>query len=224
VILPELAARRRSRIDVMVLSHPHPDHFTGLESVIRAVDVGEFWDTGQGLAQGAGPIYARIHALLRERGVVVRGPAELCGEQMRGGVRVQVLSPCPGFRQGVGANDNSFVIRLLWGKRAFLFTGDAEHEAEGLLLSRGVALGADFLKVGHHGSRTSSTPAFLDAVQPRVATMSTGVRNRFGHPHAPTLQKLAARGILALRTDRFGALRIETDGDELGVHSVADGR
>jgi competence protein ComEC len=224
VILPELAARRRSRIDVMVLSHPHPDHFTGLESVIRAVQVGEFWDTGQGLAQGAGPIYARIHALLRERGVVVRGPAELCGEQMRGGVRVQVLSPCPGFRQGVGANDNSFVIRLLWGKRAFLFTGDAEQEAEGLLLSRGVALGADFLKVGHHGSRTSSTPAFLDAVQPRVATMSTGVRNRFGHPHAPTLQKLAARGILALRTDRFGALRIETDGDELGVQSVADGR
>ena len=224
VILPELLARRRSRIDVVVLSHPHPDHFTGLESVIRAVDVGEFWDTGQGLAQGAGPIYARIHALLRERGIPVRGPAELCGEHLRGGVRVQVLSPCPGFRQGIGANDNSFVIRLPWGKRAFLFTGDAEHEAESLLLARGAPLSADFLKVGHHGSRTSSTPAFLDAVAPRVATMSTGVRNRFGHPHAPTLQKLAARGILALRTDRFGALRIETDGAGLGIHSVADGR
>jgi competence protein ComEC len=223
-ILPELAARRRSRIDVMVLSHPHPDHFTGLESVLRAVEVGEFWDTGQGLAQGAGPIYARIHALLRERGVVVRGPRELCGEQLRGGVRVQVLAPCPGFREGVGANDNSFVIRLGFGKRAFLFTGDAEQEAEARLLERGAPLRADFLKVGHHGSRTSSTPAFLDAVAPQVATMSTGVRNRFGHPHAPTLQKLAARGILALRTDRFGALRIETDGAELRVQSVADGR
>jgi len=224
VILPELAARRRSRVDVMVLSHPHPDHFTGLESVIRAVDVGEFWDTGQGLAQGAGPIYARIRALLRERGIPVLGPAELCGERRRGGVRVQVLSPCPSFRPGLGANDNSLVIRLLWGKRAFLFTGDAEQEAEAHLLASGASLAADFLKVGHHGSRTSSTPAFLDAVRPRVATMSTGVRNRFGHPHAPTLQKLSARGILALRTDRFGAVRVETDGNALEVGSVSDGR
>lgn len=223
VILPELQARRRSRIDVMVLSHPHPDHFTGLESVIRAVDVGEFWDTGQGIAQGAGPVYARIRALLRERGIPVRGPAELCGEQLRGGVRVQVLSPCPSFRPGLGANDNSFVIRLVYGQRAFLFTGDAEHEAEAALLARGAPLRADFLKVGHHGSRTSSTPAFLDAVMPRVATLSTGVRNRFGHPHAPTLEKLAARGVPALRTDRYGGIRIETDGAALDVRSVTDG-
>ena len=224
VILPELAARRRSRIDVMVLSHPHPDHFTGLLSVLRAVDVGEFWDTGQGLAQGAGPIYASIRALLRERHIPVLGPAELCGQRLRGGVNVQVLSPCPRFRPGLGANDNSLVIRLQLGKRAFLFTGDAEHEAETRLLATGAALGADFLKLGHHGSRTSTTPAFLDAVAPRVATMSTGVRNRFGHPHAPTLEKLRTRGILALRTDRFGGVRIETDGVELAVHSVADGR
>lgn len=223
-ILPELRARRRSRIDVMVLSHPHPDHFTGLESVIGAVEVGEFWDTGQGLAQGAGPIYARIHALLRERGVPVKTPHELCGERHVGGVLVQVLSPCPRFKSGVGANDNSFVIRLSLGARAFLFTGDAEQEAEHELLERGVPLRADFLKVGHHGSRTSSSPAFLDAVQPRVATMSTGVRNRFGHPHLPTLEKLAARGILALRTDRYGAARLETDGTALGVVTVADGR
>lgn len=223
-ILPELRARRRSRIDVMVLSHPHPDHFTGLESVIRAVDVGEFWDTGQGLAQGAGPTYARIRALLAERRIPVRGPADLCGERARAGARIQVLSPCPAFRPGFGANDNSFVIRVVWGKRAFLFTGDAEHEAEALLLERHLELGADFLKVGHHGSRTSSSPAFLDAVAPRVATMSTGVRNRFGHPHAPTLAKLSARGILALRTDRYGAIRIASDGQSLDVESVADGR
>jgi competence protein ComEC len=222
-ILPELKARRRTRIDVMVLSHPHPDHFTGLESVLRSVEVGEFWDTGQGLAQGAGPIYARIQALLRERGVKLLTPAELCGERLRGGVRVQVLSPCPGFRPALGANDNSLVIRLVWHRRAFLFTGDAEAEAEEHLLHTGVALSADFLKLGHHGSRTSSTPAFLDAVHPSVGTMSTGVRNRFGHPHAPTLQKLHERKILALRTDRFGAVRIETDGNTLEVRSVADG-
>jgi competence protein ComEC len=223
-ILPELRARRRSRIDVMVLSHPHPDHFTGLLSVLDALEVGEFWDTGQGIAQGAGPTYASLLALLRRKGVPIRAPAELCGERLVGGVRVQVLSPCPGFRRELGANDNSFVIRLGLGRRAFLFTGDAEHEAEQVLLERGASLTADFLKVGHHGSRTSSTPAFLDAVRPVVATMGTGVRNRFGHPHLPTLQKLSERKIAALRSDRHGAVRVETDGANLRVVTVTDGR
>jgi competence protein ComEC len=224
VILPELRARRRSRIDVMVLSHPHPDHFTGLVSVVEAVEVGEFWDTGQGLAQGAGPTYARLLGLLRQRGVPVRTPAELCGERRAFGVLVQVLSPCPGYRGELGANDNSFVIRLAVGERAYLFTGDAEHEAEEALLARGAPLRADFLKVGHHGSRTSSTPAFLDAVRPQVATMGTGVRNRFGHPHLPTLEKLSARSIAALRSDRHGAVRLTTDGKTLSVVTAADGR
>lgn len=224
VILPELASRRRQRIDVVVLSHPHPDHFLGLLSVVRAVEVGEFWDTGQGSAQGAGPAYAELHALLRERGVSVREPAALCGQRDFGGVRVQVLAPCPGFRGEWGANDNSFVIRLRLGERAFLFTGDAEHEAEQLLLARGAPLVADYLKVGHHGSRTSSSPAFLERVRPSIASMSTGVRNRFGHPHAPTLVNLAAHGVVGLRTDRFGGLRIETDGVGLEVRTAADGR
>jgi competence protein ComEC len=223
-ILPELRARRRTRIDVMVLSHPHPDHFLGLESVIREVQVGQFWDTGQGLAQGAGPIYARIRALLRERGVPVLGPRELCGERALAGALVQVLAPCPDFRREWGANDNSLVIRVALGSRAFLFTGDAEHDAEALLLERGAQLRADFLKVGHHGSRTSSTPAFLRAVRPHVATMSTGVRNRFGHPHPATLRSLDDQHIWALRTDRFGQIRIETDGRSLDVRHVASGR
>jgi competence protein ComEC len=224
VILPELRSRRRNRIDVMVLSHPHPDHFLGLLSVLRAVEVAEFWDTGQGLAQGAGPVYAELRALLRERGVRVREPAELCGERSWGGVQLQVLAPCPGFRSEWGANDNSLVIRLQLGERAFLFTGDAEHEAEQLLLARGVNLSADYLKVGHHGSRTSSSPAFLDRVRPSVASMSTGIRNRFGHPHAPTLAALAARHIAGVRTDRFGAMRVETDGTGLEVRTMTDGR
>jgi competence protein ComEC len=110
------------------------------------------------------------------------------------------------------------------GRRALLFTGDAEHDAEQLLLERGALLRADFLKVGHHGSRTSSTPAFLDAVRPRVASLSTGVRNRFGHPHAPTLHHLAERGVWPLRTDRVGGIRVETDGDAFEVRHVATGR
>lgn len=224
VILPELSTRRRRHLDVIVLSHPHPDHFMGLLSVVEQVSVGELWDTGQGLLHGAGPAYARLHALLRERGVRVRGPRELCGEQRFGGARVQVLWPCPGLEPGWGANDNSFVIRLQLGARALLFTGDAEHDAEQRLLERGAPLRADFLKVGHHGSRTSTTPAFLERVAPSVASMSTGVRNRFGHPHPQTVAVLAARGVSAVRTDRHGALRVSTDGARLALHTVTDGR
>jgi len=113
---------------------------------------------------------------------------------------------------------------LVLGRRAFLFTGDAEHAAEQQLLERGAVLRADYLKVGHHGSRTSSTPAFLDAVGPQVTSLSTGVRNRFGHPHAPTLHNLAERGAWALRTDRVGGIRIETDGNGLEVRHVTHGR
>jgi competence protein ComEC len=209
---------------VMVLSHPHPDHFLGLESVIREVEVREFWDTGQGLLEGAGPAYARIHALLKERGVKVRGPSELCGRRSRFGVQLEVVAPCPGVRSDWSENDNSFVMRLVLGDRAFLFTGDAEHAAEAALLERGLTLSADFLKVGHHGSRTSSTAAFLDAVRPRFASLSTGVRNRFGHPHATTLAALGARAITPLRTDRVGGVRLQTDGRLLEVNTVTLGQ
>jgi competence protein ComEC len=224
VILPELRSRRRSHLDVVVLSHPHPDHFLGLISVLEAIDVGELWDTGQGAAQGAGPDYARLLRIAHDKRVPVRGPAELCGLRNVAGVRVQVLAPCPDYEPGWSANDNSFVVRLGFGSRAFLLTGDSEREAETRLLERGVELRADFLKVGHHGSHTSSSPAFLDAVAPGVATLSTGVRNRFGHPRPVTLQALAERGIVALRTDRAGGVRIVTDGASFEVSHVADGR
>jgi competence protein ComEC len=224
VILPELLSRRRERIDVMVLSHPHPDHFLGLVSVVREVEVGELWDTGQGLAQGAGPAYAELQALLQQRGVKVRLPRELCGLQRIGGVRVHVLAPCPGYDPRAGANDNSFVIRFELGRRALLFTGDAEHEAEQRLLASGAELRADFLKVGHHGSRTSSTPAFLERVAPRFASISSGVRNRFGHPQKVTLHALAERNVTTLRTDRFGAVQIETDGEGLALRTATGGR
>lgn len=214
VVLPMLRARRRTRIDVVVLSHPHPDHFGGLLSVIDGVAVGELWDTGQGQAEGAGPDYTRLLARARARGVRLRRPAELCGQHrgFAGLGELSVLAPCPGFVPHRPANDNSFVLRLVHGARAALLTGDAEAELEHELLARRVRLRADLLKVGHHGSRTSTTAPFLAAVAPQLATMSCGVRNRFGHPHAVTVTRLAHAGVHALRLDRSGGVVWETDG------------
>ncbi|MBX3129816.1 MAG: DNA internalization-related competence protein ComEC/Rec2 [Polyangiaceae bacterium] len=223
-VLPLLRARRAARIDVMVISHPHPDHFTGLVAVLRALPVGELWDTGQGEAHGSGPVYRELLALARARGVRIRRPDSVCGEHREGDVRVAVFGPCP-LDPDASANDNSFVIKLSYGERALLLTGDAEHDQEAALVAReGDALRADVLKVGHHGSRTSSTREFVARVRPTVALISAGTRNRFGHPHAPTLATLSSHGVRVERTDESGSILVRTDGQALSVETYRSAR
>jgi competence protein ComEC len=138
-----------------------------------------------------------------------------------GGAIVEVLAPCPTFSSDWGPNDNSLVVRITYGARSLLFVGDAEHQAEATLLATVVdRLHADVLKVGHHGSRTSSTPAFIAAVAPRDAIISAGCRNRFGHPHPQTLATLREAGIRTWRTDLLGAVTVTTDGRSLDVHAL----
>ncbi|HYP75993.1 MAG TPA: DNA internalization-related competence protein ComEC/Rec2 [Polyangiaceae bacterium] len=222
VLLPVLRARRRKRVDVVVLSHPHPDHFTGLVSALEQLEVGEFWDTGQGEAEGAGPVYAQLLRTLRTRGVPIIHPRELCGRPRNfGGAQVSILGPCPSFTPQRSANDNSLVLSIAYGQRRFLFTGDAEHEEEAeLIRDHAAELRADYLKVGHHGSRTSTSDGFLALVAPAVATLSCGVRNRFGHPHLPTVERLAAHDVRALRLDRSGSVEITSDGHSLSVRAA----
>ena len=214
VILPTLRARRRRELAVVALSHPHPDHFLGLASAVPSLKIGEFWDSGQGEEEGAGPVYGAMMAGIRGRGVAVVGPAGLCGKPRRfGDARVELLAPCPSITPFLNANDNSLVLKVSLGERSALLVGDAEEQEEHELLARhGRGLKADLLKVGHHGSRTSTKPDFLATVAPSLAVISCGVRNRFGHPHPTTLATLEAAGVPSARTDRGGALLWSTDG------------
>lgn len=218
VIAPILRARRRKHLDIVVLTHPHPDHFGGLAGALERVSVGEIWDNGQGEREGAGPVYRALFASLRQRGTRVVRPGELCGPRQFGAATVSVLAPCPDFVPGRDGNDNSIVLALSLGQRRALLLGDAEREeeAELVLHHRGV-LAADFVKLGHHGSRTSSSPALLAAARPTHVGISCGLRNRFGHPHPETLAALRKRGIHTLRTDQDGAAFWLTDGRDVTV-------
>jgi competence protein ComEC len=221
-ILPLLEARRRARIDVLALTHPHPDHYGGLASVLEGIEVGELWDSGQAESESPDGPASQLLATARARGVRVRSPAELCGHGRRfGGARVDVLWPCAAYDPGYDPNDNSLVLRVTYGERALLLVGDLERHGEAMLLARRAPLRADFLKVGHHGSRTSSTAAFLAAVRPRFAAISAGRYNHYGHPHRETLEALAAVGAEVLRTDLHGGVVVTTDGHRLEVEAAA---
>src|SRR5690606_19699583 len=189
-------------------SHPHPDHFGGLLSVMDRIRVTQFWDTGQGKVEGAGPVYAELVSLADRRGALMLGPRTLCGTRQFGGATLEVLAPCPDYEPHGPANDNSLVIRLSHRGRSVLFVGDAEEaEEHKLVATASDHLRADVLKVGHHGSRTSTSAPFLKLVRPQLAVISCGIRNRFGHPHDVTLARLEENKVVVWRVDKAGSLQ-----------------
>ncbi|MEO1227607.1 MAG: DNA internalization-related competence protein ComEC/Rec2 [Myxococcota bacterium] len=212
MLAPFLRARRRPRVDLLVLTHPHADHIGGWEGLTERFEVGEVWWTGDA-REGPADLVEAIAAHGAKR--VLPGMEWVAGE-----ARVTVLGPERATDFGE-VNDGSVVLMVEHGLRRILMTGDAEVAAEAKLTSRlgRSGLSADVLKVGHHGSRTSSSMDFLAVVQPQHAVISCGEGNSFGFPHREALRRLEGAGARVWRTDVQGAITVRTDGEALSVEA-----
>ncbi|HLE76931.1 MAG TPA: DNA internalization-related competence protein ComEC/Rec2, partial [bacterium] len=220
-VVPALRRLGVRRLDVVVLSHPHEDHAGGLAAVLKNFRVGLVLDAG--LPHPA-PGYVTLLRWIERTGIPYRLARRGMRLDLGGGVHAVVLHPEEPLLVGTGsdANLNSVVLRVTYGAIGVLFPGDLEAPIEWRLVDTGDDLGSTVLKVGHHGSVTSSTPEFLDAVRPAVAVISVGAWNPFGHPHRRTLEALADIGATIYRTDEHGAVTMTTDGRRLWIRTNRD--
>lgn len=212
--------RRGGDVAAFVLSHPHADHVGGAASVMRALRPSVYFDPG---FAGATPAYRASLLAAQERSVAWRrvrpGDSVVIDD-----VTLRFLAPESTWVAGLrDPNEASTVVLARYGAVRFLLVGDAERSEEAWLLARwAAALRADVLKVAHHGSATSTTAPFLAAVAPRVALVSVGADNRYGHPSPAVLGALVASGASVLRTDHLGTLVARTDGRRLTLDAAGD--
>lgn len=226
-VLPALARAGVDHVDIMVVSHPDPDHILGLISVARALPVGQIWHSGYSLAH---PLMARLVKTAHARGIPLHAAADVFGTHWFGRAAVTVLAPAPGqdaYKHELSPNENSLMLRVAYAGRSVLFAGDAEEWAEAYLLERSPpgSLKSDVVKVGHHGSRTSSGPAFVTATQPAHVVYCTGRRNQFGFPHPTVAARWAQAGATAWNTGTDGLVTLRIGADStLSISSYAGHR
>jgi len=212
------------RIDVLILSHPHEDHAGGLPRLIQSYRIGRVFEPGM---IGPGPAYHAFRADLAMEG---RTPELLStGDRLRlDSIDLRVLWPDRSAVArdppdgGTSINNVSIVLLGTFGSQRFLLAGDIEQEIDPILLARGLPH-VDLLKVAHHGSRTSSTDAFLAAVHPQAAIVSVGAVNPYGHPAPETLARIEAHGARLYRTDRNGTVEATLDGRTLAIQAERGG-
>ncbi|OGZ44965.1 MAG: hypothetical protein A3C84_01310 [Candidatus Ryanbacteria bacterium RIFCSPHIGHO2_02_FULL_48_12] len=197
-------------LDAIILTHPHADHVNGLVKVLERYEVGMVIDSGAVYATGA---YKEWERRIRDKHIphviAVSGQRMIAG----GDLRVDMIAPLESFEGASRKNvhDGMVVVELAYGETSVLFTGDMEDDLERKLLYFGVLPNTDILKVGHHGSKTSSAESFLKAVSPEAAVISSGQKNRYGHPHEDVLVRLEQLGISLHRTDEEGTVVLVAD-------------
>lgn len=216
VILPQLRAWGAQQVDVLVVTHPDADHISGLVGVLEKFPVALVALTGD---QHATQIYERLLLDIRDKNVKALQVRTGTKIPFDPAVKLEVLGPDDALVNQDNTNDGSIVIKLTYGQTSFLLTGDAEFAENLSILRRGADVSSTVLKLGHHGSSTSTDENWLRAVQPQLGIISAGKDNPFGHPHAEVIRALNNLGIPYIRTDEHGTITATSDGSQLHVTS-----
>ena len=208
-----LKSQAVNSLDLVIATHPHADHIGGLINVFQSMPVREVIDPG--IVHTTKTFEDYLTLIDRENIIFTVGRAGMVRD-LGGGAVMSIVHPSSPVSSHI--NDSSIVVRVTFGLISFLFTGDVEESGEGQILRRGYDLKSTVLKVGHHGSKTSTTLSFLNAISPEVAVIMVGKENRYGQPHDETLTKLSAVGVDIYRTDIHGTIVITTDGQTFDIN------
>lgn len=204
------------RLDYIVATHNHADHIGGMEAVINYFDVGTFFTTATPATTAT---YEQMLTALESRTdieIVIPRPGDEYTLASSGFI---FLGPFNSHQEFSDQNDSSLVLKYTNGDHNFLFMADAEAATEEDLLVSHSNVSADVVRVGHHGSSTSSTAAFIEAVNPQIAVISCGAGNSYGHPHKETLETIGTNGIEVYRTDTRGTIYLSSDGGSLMIET-----
>jgi len=226
VIAPFLWMKKIQKIDTLVLTHPDPDHFKGLNFIASQFKIGRFWDNG---LREDSEFYLELEKTLQRRKIDRFPLNENINSQMINGVEISFLNPPAGsagpvrHRNPASLNNQSLVIRLRFKNIILLLTGDVEKEAEERMVRKGYPLGAHILKVPHHGSSSSSSLIFLEKVKPDHAIISVGERTIGRLPHPEVIERYKRLGSKIFRTDKHGAITVITDGEKIEIKTFLKG-
>jgi len=204
------------QIDLMVLTHPHDDHVTGLIDILKRYRVKKILYTG--VVHDA-PNYLTWLKLVRDKKIPLVIIDKKQTINLSEELKMEILYPDESLlnKNLSDLNDSSIIIKLIYGQNKFLLTGDASDKVEKILLANSADLSADVLKVAHHGSGYSSSQEFLEKVKPLTAVITVGEDNDFGHPNLRTIMRLKRVGAEIFRTDKNGTIRLFSDGLEIKV-------
>lgn len=201
------------KIDVLVGTHPHEDHIGGMAEVIKNFDIGSIY---MPKVTHTSKTYKRMLEAIKGKNLKINSAIEGMDIPLEG-VEAKILAPSKDMSSD-NLNDYSVVIRLVYKDTVFIFQGDAEAKTEERILDGAYDIHADVIKIGHHGSRTSSTKEYIDKVNPKYAVLMLAEGNDYGHPHRQTMELLKGKGITIYRTDQCGTIVAKSDGNEISFN------
>lgn len=212
-LMKQLEEKNIDDFEIVIATHPHEDHIGGMVKVFEKYDIESFY---MPKVTHTTKTFENMLKAVSEEGLKVKVIKEGTSFDLGEGAKIDVYSPI--YESYEEFNDYSPIMKLTFGNTSYMFTGDAEAHAEQEVVAKYPKnLDADVLKFGHHGSSTSSTKEFVEAVSPEYGVISCGVDNKYGHPHRETLQTIDTHGIKAYRTDKQGQITITSDGNTINI-------